>query len=197
MKTSRLLSLGAILLLTAPLANARVAPTTGAAPPGTVPLSSLIATVAKKTGWKFVLDPRVRAEVTLIGEEPSSVTYDELLTILNTYGFIAVETHGYVQLVPDAYAREEPSPLITDKEKLADEEYVTMVLHVRSIPAAWFVPILRPLIPQTGHLVAMPCANDLMIVDRFANVKRIESIVKAMDTGAPIKPPTCSCPMPH
>lgn len=192
MKTSRQVFLGAVLLLSALAAKAQVPP-----PPGTVPLSSLIATVAKKTGWKFVLDPRVRAEVTLVGEEPSSVTYDELLTILSTYGFTAMELHGYVRVVPDAYAREEPSPFITDKEKLPDEEYVTMVLHVRSIPAAWFVPILRPLGPQTGHLVAMPCANDLMIVDGFANVRRIESIVKAMDTGEPIKPSKCSWPMPQ
>jgi hypothetical protein len=59
--------------------------------------SRLRRSVAKKTGKKFVLDPRVRAEVTLIGEGPFRVSYDELLTILDTYGFMATESGGYVQ----------------------------------------------------------------------------------------------------
>jgi general secretion pathway protein D len=197
MKASRQAIVAAALLLSAFTANAQVASRSDAAPPGIVPLTSLIATVAKNTGRKFVLDPRVRAPVMLVGEDPSSVTYDQLLTILDTYGFTAVETGGYVQVVPDAMARSEPLPLISDKDKRPDGEYVTAVLHVKSLPAAWFVPILRPMLPQQGHLAAVVCANTLVIVDRFANVRRIESIVKAMDTGAPIKPPKCSCPTPQ
>jgi type II secretory pathway component GspD/PulD (secretin) len=71
----------------------------------------------------------------------------------------------------------------------------TAVIHVRSIPAGFLVPILRPLVPQWGHLAAMVCTNDLIIVDRFASLRRMETIVKAMDTGAPITPPKCHYPM--
>lgn len=196
MKPSRHVSLGlgAALLLSALAAYPQDSQSTAAASPATVPISSLIATVAKTTGRKFVLDPRVRADVTLVGEEPSSVTYDELLTILQTYGFIGVATGGYVLVLPDADARMEPLPLVTGAEKLPDDQYVTAVLHVKSLFAGWFVPILRPLLPQQGHLAALPCTNDLVIVDRFANVRRIESIVKAMDTGAPLKPQACPVP---
>jgi general secretion pathway protein D len=135
--------------------------------------------------------------VALVGEEPSSVTYDELLTILDTYGFVAVATGGYVLVVPDADVRAEPLPFVTGGEKLPDGEYVTAVFHVKSLPAGWLVPILRPLVPRSGHFAAMPCRNDLVIVERFANVRRIEAIVKAMDRGAPIKPPSCIVPMPR
>ena len=192
MKTSRQVSLATVLLLTAFAAKAQVPAASSAAPPETVPISSLIATVAKNTGRKFVLDPRVRASVALIGEEPSSVTYDQLLTILDVYGFTAVPTGGYVQVVPNADVRFEPLPFVSGNEKFPDSQYVTAVLHVRSIPAAWFVPILRPLLPQWTHLAAMPCSNDLVIVERFADVRRIETIVKAMDTGQAIKPRSCS-----
>ena len=192
MKTSRQVSLATVLLLTAFAAKAQVPAASSAAPPETVPISSLIATVAKNTGRKFVLDPRVRASVALIGEEPSSVTYDQLLTILDIYGYTAVPTGGYVQVVPNADVRFEPLPFVSGNEKYPDSQYVTAVLHVRSIPAAWFVPILRPLLPQWTHLAAMPCSNDLVIVERFANVRRIETIVKAMDTGQAIKPRSCA-----
>lgn len=196
MRTSRQISLAAVLLLLGTLAaNAQVPPTSNATSLETVPLSSLIATVAKKTGRKFMLDPRVRAEVTLIGERPSNVTYDELLTILDTYGFVGVQTGGYVLVAPNAEARELPLPFLTEGEKLPDDEYVTAVIHVNSLPAGWLVPILRPLVPRWGHFAAMPCDNDLIIVDRFAAVRRMETIIKAMDTGAPLTPSKCSYPM--
>lgn len=197
MRKSRQVFLGAALLLSSLAANAQVASSSGAAPPGTISLSSLIATIAKNTGMKFVLDPRVRAEVTLIGERPSSVTYDELLTILSTYGFVAVKSGGYVVVQPDAYTRMDQLPFVSGNEKLPDNQAVTSVIRVRSMPAAMLIPILRPLVPQWGHLAAELCSNDLIMVDRFASVRRMETIIKAMDTGTPIKPPTCPYPMPR
>lgn len=197
MITLRQVSLGAVLLLSALVANAQGSPASDTAPLGAVPIASLIATVAKNTGKRFVLDPRVRADVTLVGEDSSSVTYDELLAILSTYGFIAVDTDGYVTVVPDAETRTEPLPFVSGTEKLPADEAVTAVIHVRSIPAAYLVPILRPMVPQWGHLAAMVCSNDLIIVDRFASVRRMETIIRAMDKGPPIKLATCTFPMTH
>jgi general secretion pathway protein D len=197
MRTSHPIFLGAALFLTTFAAHAQLSSSGDTAPPGTVPISSLVATVARKTHRKFVLDPRVRANVSLVGEDPSSVTYDELLTILDTYGFTAVTIGDYVEVIPNAGARAQPLPLISADEKRPADEYVTAVFHVKSLPAGWLVPILRPMVPQQGHLAAMPCSNDLVMSDRFANVRRIEAIIKAMDTGTPIKTPSCIVPMPH
>lgn len=197
MRTLRQVSFGAVLLLAALAANAQVVSSSEEAGPGTIPISSLIATVAKNTGMKFVLDPRVRAPVTLIGERPSSVTYDGLLTILSVYGFVAVKSSDYVLVLPDALTRMEQLPVVSGNEKLPDNQAVTAVIHVRSTPAAVLVPILRPLVPQWGHLAAEVCTNDLVIVERFANVRRMKAVIKAMDTGVPIKPPKCPYPMPQ
>lgn len=197
MRTSRQVLLGAALLLSALAAHAQVSSTgSSAAAPETVPLSALIATVAKKTGTKFILDPRVRAAVALVGQEPSGVTYDELLIILGTYGFVAVKTGGYVVIAPDAEARSEPLPVVSGNESLPDDEAVTAVIHVKSMPAAWLVPILRPLVPRWGHFAADVCSNDLIMVERFASVRRMETIIKAMDKGQPIKLPSCPVPTP-
>jgi general secretion pathway protein D len=199
MRASRQVLLGAALLLSALAAHAEVAPMgrgSSAAPSGTVSLATLIATVAKNTGTKFVIDPRVRASVTLVGEQPSRVTDDELLIILNTYGYVAVKTGGYVVIAPDADARSEPLPVVSGNESLPDDEAVTAIIHVKSLPAAWLVPILRPLVPQWGHFAAMVCSNDLVMVERFASVRRMESLIRAMDKGPPIKLPSCPVPMP-
>jgi type II secretory pathway component GspD/PulD (secretin) len=90
-----------------------------------VPLDRLIATVAKKTGKKFVVDPRVHANAVLVGQEPSEVTYPQLLTVLEVYGYIAVDDGGYVRILPDANARQEPIPTITSKDTRPASECVT------------------------------------------------------------------------
>jgi type II secretory pathway component GspD/PulD (secretin) len=147
-----------------------------------VPLDRLIATVAKKTGKKFVVDPRVHANAVLVGQEPSEVTYPQLLTVLEVYGYIAVDDGGYVRILPDANARQEPIPTITSKDTRPASECVTQVIPLKYVSAAQLVPILRPMLPQYAHLVALPSANSLIVVDRFANVRRIEAVVKSLDT---------------
>jgi type II secretory pathway component GspD/PulD (secretin) len=156
-----------------------------------VPISDLIATVAKKTGKKFVLDPRVRSDIILVGQDPAGVSYNDLLNILAIYDYIAIETSGYVDILPEANARQVRTPMLSGKESFPDAEIVSVVITPKSIPAAQLVPILRPLIPQYGHLAAMPCVNKLILVDRFANVKRLEAIIDALDVGEPYKMEKC------
>jgi general secretion pathway protein D len=156
-----------------------------------VSVEKLIAAVAKRTGRKFIIDPRVRADVTVIGQDATSVDYETLLTILSVHGFAAVEQSGYVKVIPDAVVRQVALPLATGKESYADGEFVNRLIVVKNSPAAQLVPLLRPMLPQYAHLVAFPCKNTLLIVDSFANVKRIEQIVRALDVGMPYTPPAC------
>ena len=159
--------------------------------PGGIPLTQLIAAVAKSTGKKFLLDPRVAGNVNLVAMSPGSIGYADLLMILHLQGFAAVETGGAVWVAPDANARSMPSPLLTEKETKPDAEIVTYLMQIKSSPAALLVPILRPMVPQSGHLVADTCANSLLIVDTFANVKRIEAVVRRLDVGEPFKAHAC------
>ncbi len=147
-----------------------------------VAIESLIATVAKKTGKKFVLDPRVHADVVLLGQEPSQITFPQLLTVLEIYGYIAVDDGTYVRVMPDANARTQPVPTITTKDTRPASEFVTQIIPVKYASAAQLVPILRPLVPQYAHLVAVFPGNTLLISDRFANVRRMEALVRALDT---------------
>jgi general secretion pathway protein D len=147
-----------------------------------VPIERLVATVAKKTGKQFLLDPRVHTNVVLVGQEPSEITYPQLLTILDVYGYATVEEAGYVRVAPDANIRSEPIPTITSKDARAASEYVTQIIPVKNISAVELVPILRPMLPQQAQLSALPSANTLIVVDRFANVRRIEALVRSLDT---------------
>ncbi len=161
------------------------------APGDGIPVAQLVAAVAKSSGKKFVIDPRVRANVSMVGISPSSVSYAQLLEILHVYGFVAAEQDGLVLVVPDANARIMPSPLLTERETRSDAEIVTDTILVKSTSAAQLVPILRPLLPQSGHLAAEVCRNTLIMVDTFANVKRIEAVLRRLDVGEPFKSRAC------
>ncbi len=52
---------------------------------------------------------------------------------------------------------------------------------MKNVSAAQLVPLLRPLIPQQGHLAAYPSGNMLIISDRASNVSRIMKIIERMD----------------
>lgn len=160
-------------------------------------ITQIITTVARKTGKKFIVDPRVRAQVQLIGQDPSSVSYPQFLTILQIHGFVAVEgSDGLTRVVPDAAARQFPTPQLSSGQTFPDAQFVTEVITVKNSPAAFLVPILRPMLPQMAQLAAYPCSNTLLIVDSFANVKRIEATVKALDIGPPYKPAQCEAQNP-
>ena len=156
-----------------------------------VPFSKLIATVAKKTGKKFIVDPRIHGEAEIVGQDTSNISFSDLLTILHVYGYTAIESGGYISVVPDAVARQVPTPQITGKETRPDAEFVTKVITVKNIPAVQLVPLLRPMIPQMGHLAALPCVNKLIYVDTFANLQRLQAIIEALDVGEPYKPAKC------
>jgi general secretion pathway protein D len=156
-----------------------------------VNIEQIIAGTAKKTGKKFLVDPRVRAQVTLVGLDPNNLDYPTLLSVLQMHGFAAFDEGKYVAIVPDASARQQAIPLMTGNDSFANAEYVSRVISVKSMPASMLVPVLRPLLPQQAHMVAMPCTNTLLLVDTFANVKRVEKIVSAMDNGEAFKPEKC------
>src|SRR6185503_8788917 len=148
-------------------------------------LSQIIEAVSAVTGKNFIVDPRVRAQVTMLSSTPMTppAFYEAFLSILQVHGFVAVSSGDVVKIVPDANARQLPGNDLPSSVSSTSDEIVTQVIAVRNISAAQLVPILRPLIPQYGHLAAYPSSNMLIISDRANNVNRIMRIIDRIDQG--------------
>ena len=147
-------------------------------------IRKIVEAVSEVTGKTFILDPRVTAKVTILSKTPLSADafYEAFLSILEVHGYVAITTGDVIKIVPDASARQKPTLLSTDG---ADgDDMVTQVIKVQNIGAAQLVPILRPLIPQYGHLVAHPGSNMLIISDRAKNADRIISIIRRIDLSS-------------
>ena len=146
-------------------------------------ITQIAEAVSAATGKNFIIDPRVRAQVTMLSSTPMSpdAFYEAFLSILQVYGFIAVPAGNVVKILPDANARQIPAIDLPDRVSPTSDEIVTQVLDVRNVSAPALVPILRPMIPQYGHLVAYPASNILIITDRASNVNRMMRIIRRID----------------
>ena len=145
-------------------------------------IHSLIATVSKQTGRNFVVDPRVKAKVTVISTDPVSADglYEVFLSVLQVHGYSAVPAGDLIKIVPDVTAKQGPVPILGDNTDSSDQ-LVTQVVKVINVPAAQLVPILRPMVPQQGHLAAYAATNSLIITDRSSNIQRLTTIINRID----------------
>jgi general secretion pathway protein D len=146
-------------------------------------ITQIAEAVSAATGKTFIIDPRVRAQVTMLSSTPMSpeAFYETFLSILQVYGFIAVPSGNVVKILPDTNARTLPAIDLPDRVSATSDEIVTQVIDVRNVNAPALVPILRPMIPQYGHLVAYPASNILIITDRASNVNRMMRIIRRID----------------
>ena len=141
-------------------------------------IRELVKRVAADSDMRFVLDPRVNARVDYEGAPIESITYPILLLILRIHGYAAVEIGGVVSIVLDANARTMPTRILqSDDPSVSDHEVISRVISL-SVDAAGLVPILRPLVPQYGHLAAF--GNSLIVVDRYDNVRRITELAQSL-----------------
>jgi general secretion pathway protein D len=146
-------------------------------------LSQIIQAVGEVTGKNFIIDPRVNAKVTMVSATPMSPSafYEAFLSVLQVYGYVAVPAGKVIKIIPNTDARQVPANDLPNIVSATSDEVVTQIVQVKNISAAQLVPLLRPLIPQYGHLAAYPTGNMLIISDRASNVSRIVRIVERMD----------------
>lgn len=144
-------------------------------------IRQIIEAVGAVTGKNFIIDPRVKGNVTMLSSTPMSADafYETFLSILEVHNFVAITSGDIIKILPNATARQYPGLMSTDNA--GPDDIVTQVIQVQNIAAAQLVPILRPLIPQYGHLAAHPGSNMLIISDRANNVRRLISIIRRID----------------
>ena len=146
-------------------------------------IRALISTVSKFTGKNFIIDPRVKAKVTVISANtltPEAV-YEVFLSVLQVHGYAAVPTGSVIKIVPAVNAKQGPLPLSSKNNNYANDELITKIIRLDHVPASQLVPILRPLVPQQGHLAAYNPTNTLIITDHAGNIRRLMKIIAGVD----------------
>ncbi|MDA7855870.1 type II secretion system secretin GspD [Pseudomonadales bacterium] len=150
-------------------------------------IRTVIQWIAEQTQKNFIIDPRVKGKLSVLSSQPMTMdeAYQVFLTALDVYGFAVVESGGNVKVIPNAQARSSGLPIVeaftTDERDSA--ELVVHVIKVKNIAANEVVTLLRPLVPQTGHLGAFPTSNSVIIADRANNINRLSDLIKQIDAS--------------
>ena len=147
-------------------------------------IRAFISSMADITGQNFVVDPRVKGNVTVISSAPTDAKalYDVFLSILKVHGFAAIPSGDVVKIVPDATAKQEGQDTPASFIARDNDALVTAVVPVRHVSAPELVAVLRPLLPQEAHLAGFAASNVLVIADSGVNVRRMMRIVAQLDT---------------
>jgi general secretion pathway protein D len=146
-----------------------------------VDLPVLARFVSEVTGRNFILDDRVRGNVTIIS--PTRITPEEAYlvfqSVLQVKGFTTVPSGRFVKIVPVRDGREAAVPAG------AGDTLVTRILPLRHADAAAAVPVVQPLVSKDGVLTAYPPTNRIVVVDAESNVERIAGVLRDLDVPPP------------
>ena len=145
-------------------------------------IREFVSQVSVITGKSFVVDPRVKGNVTVISNTSmdKDTIYELFLSVLRVHGYAAVPTGNITKIVQQVLAKQSGNP----KDFLRpaqSEELVTAVIPVRNSASEDLVKTLRPLIPQYGHVAGISSPNVLIISDHAGNIARLTEIVNRID----------------
>jgi general secretion pathway protein D len=141
-------------------------------------IRAFVDQISQLTGQTFIVDPRVKGQVSVVSSTTLSLdeVYQLFLSVMATHGYSVLTQGDVARIVPNAEAKSEAGGGPSGGDLLE-----TRVIQVQHTSAAELIPLIRPLIPQYGHLAAVPSANALIISDRSANIARIQDLVRQLD----------------
>lgn len=142
----------------------------------------VITAVAEMTDRTIVIDPQVAGRVSVISNQALSddALYEVFLSVLAVHGFTALEQGDILRIVPDAKAKQD-GRVPVDAMRAQGDEPLMRILAMQHVRASEVVDLLRTLVPQSAYLAHHEASNVIIVSDRAASVRRIQSIVERLD----------------
>lgn len=147
-------------------------------------IKEFITQISAITGKNFIIDPRVKGKVTVISNTSldSAGIYELFLSVLRVHGYAAVPAGNVVKIVQQVLAKQSGNAMDFSANR-ASEELITRVISVKNSSAVELVKIIRPMIPQYGHIAGLSTPNALIISDHASNILRLMDIVERIDVA--------------
>ena len=142
---------------------------------------SQVATITEET---FVIDPRVKGNVTIVSDQnlDADGVYSLFLSVLRVHGYGATRTGDVVRIVQNSVVKQSGSATSL-LEDVNPGELVTRVISAQNVNADELVKILRPMIPQYGHIAAVSNPNVVIISDHADNIDRLITVIQQIDVA--------------
>jgi general secretion pathway protein D len=149
-----------------------------------VDIQQLIKLMSDLTGESFMLDQKVRGNITIIS--PKEVTVEEAFrifeSVLEVNELTLVKVGKIYKIVPAREAKEHRIRTIIGKEKVFPEDiFVTQVIPLKYIDANEMANVLRGLISKFANLQVYAPTNTLILTEKASNLDRLILIINELD----------------
>ena len=147
-------------------------------------IQEFVAQVAKITGKTFVIDPKLKGQVNVVSETPlgKQGVYELFLSVLRLQNYTAVPSGNVIRIQQSATGKQTPGAQ-DNALNAAPEELVTEIIAVQNVNSEDLLKILRPLIPQYGHIGKVSQPNVIILSDHADNISRLKSIIADIDVA--------------
>jgi general secretion pathway protein D len=147
-------------------------------------IHEFVSQVAQITGKTFVIDPRLKGNVTVVSSVPmnADAIYELFLSVLRVHNFTASPSGDVIRIQTTATGKQGPGPE-GEVLELPPEELITRVIAAQNVESGELVKILRPLIPQYGHIAAVSQPNIVIISDHANNITRLTRMIEQIDVA--------------
>jgi general secretion pathway protein D len=149
-----------------------------------VDINVFIKFISELTGRNFIVDQRVKGNVTIIS--PTKISIDEAYrvfeSVLEVHGFTAVKAGRVTKILPAPDARTKNIETLLRAEGAAPEDkLVTQLVPLTYADPEELKRLFTPLVSRNSVIVAYDPSNMLIITDVFSNIQRLMRIVKEID----------------
>ena len=148
-------------------------------------IRQFITQVSEITGKTFVVDPRIKGPVTIVSSArlDGEGVYQLLLSVLRVHGFGVFHAGDAIHIVQNPTVVKQAGGAGETGLATAPLEIVTQVIPAQNVDASELVKILRPMIPQYGHIAAVANPNVVIISDHADNIGRLMRIIAQIDVA--------------
>lgn len=149
-----------------------------------VDINVFIKFISELTGENFVVDQRVKGQVTIIS--PTKISVAEAFTVfesvLEVHGFTTVKSGEVTKIIPQPDARSKNIETMLKKEaKSPDDRIVTQLIRLRYADVEEIKRLFAPLISKSSVVLGYPPTNTLIVTDVYSNITRLMKILEAID----------------
>ena len=149
-----------------------------------VDINVLIKFISELTGENFVIDQRVKGNVTIIS--PSKITVHEAYkvfeSVLEVHGYTTVRAGKVIKIVPSPDARSKNiETRIKEEAASPADKVVTQLIPLKYADPAEIKKLFAPLVSKSSVVLDYSPTNMLIVTDVYSNIQRLLKILDAID----------------
>ncbi|MEH0021373.1 MAG: type II secretion system secretin GspD [Desulfobacter sp.] len=149
-----------------------------------VDIKIFVKFISKLTGKNFVMDNRVKGNVTVISPTKISVkeAYQVFESVLDIHGFATVKSGKVIKIIPAPNAKADniDTRVLNGPEAAADR-LVTRIIPLEYADSQELKALFTPLLPKGSVILSYKDTNMLIVTATLSSIERLLKIINTVD----------------